>query len=161
MKKLCGLFILLLILYGCNSTKRLTDEEVLLTKNHLIVDGSKNKDEKLSELISLKPNNRTLGIPLALYLYNIGNKNNPKTVEEWAKKKPKKYERLKKLLSEKQSIAYANSMIGSLTINCFAFFSISTGLLVKKLYRFSMFCKPTPRLSFITVLGCKLLVTTK
>lgn len=112
MKKLSYLLIFVTILYGCNSTKRLTEDEILLTKNKLIVDGIKSNDEKLRELITLKPNSSTLGLPLALYLYNIGNKNNPKTVEEWAKKKPKKYERLKKLLSEKQSIAYANSMIG-------------------------------------------------
>lgn len=112
MKKLCYLLFISFLLFGCNSTKRLTEQELLLTKNNVVVDGQKNKDDKLSELITLNPNSRTLGIPLALHLYNIGNKNGPKSVEEWAKKKPKKYARLKKLLSEKQSIAYANSMIG-------------------------------------------------
>ncbi len=112
MKKNIYFLFFIFIFIGCNTTKRLTENEILLTKNNILIDGKKNKDEKISELITLNPNGSALGIPLALYFYNLGNKDNPQTVEEWAKEKPKKYERIKKLFSEKQSIAYAKSMIG-------------------------------------------------
>lgn len=111
-KRLFGLIVVFSLFQACNPTKRLTQNEVLLTKNHVLVEGKKNKDEKITELIALKPNSRTLGIPLALHLYNLGKKDNPSTVEEWAEKRPKKYKKLKNLFSEKQSIAYAKSMIG-------------------------------------------------
>lgn len=111
MKKLSFIFLLIIFVSSCKSIKRLTPEELLLTKNYVFVDQKKNKDKKITELISLNPNTKTLGIPLALYLYNIGDNKGAKNVEEWAKKRPKKYERLKKIFSEKQSISYANSMI--------------------------------------------------
>lgn len=92
--------------------KRVKENEHLLTKNTVIVDGKKTGDPKLQELIVQKPNNKTLGIPLSLYFYNIGDQNKPQTPSEWGQKKPKTYNFIKSVFSEKQSIAFANSMIG-------------------------------------------------
>lgn len=111
MKKLLLFLLLTLFLSACNSVKRVKDSEHLLTKNTVIVNNKKTTDSKLNELIVQKPNNRTLGIPLSLYFYNLGNKNKPQTSSEWGKKKPKTYNFIKNIFSEKQSIAYANSMI--------------------------------------------------
>jgi len=112
MKKLGILFLLTLFFSACNSVKRVKENEHLLTKNSLIVDGKKNSDPKLEELIIQKPNSRTFGIPLSLYFYNLGDENKPQTPSEWGKKKPKTYNFIKSVFSEKQSIAFANSMIG-------------------------------------------------
>lgn len=65
-----------------------------------------------NSLIQQKPNNKTLGLPLSLYFYNLGDPDKPQTPIEWAKRKPKTYNFIKNIFSEKQSIAYANSMIG-------------------------------------------------
>jgi len=112
MKKI-GILILLAVLFSaCNSVKRVKESEQLLTKNNIDFDGKKSSDPKLNELIVQKPNNRTLGLPLSLYFYNIGNEDKPKTPSEWGEKKPKTYNFIKGLFSEKQSIAFANSMIG-------------------------------------------------
>lgn len=112
MKKLCTLLLVLLFLSGCNSVKRVKDNENLLVKNTVVVNGKKTSEADLDELIVQKPNNSTLGIPLSLYFYNLGNEDKPKTPSEWGKKKPKTYNFIKSIFSEKQSIAFANSMIG-------------------------------------------------
>jgi len=111
-KKLGILLLLTLFVSSCNSVKRVKGNEHLLTKNSVIVNGEKSSDPKLQELIVQKPNSKTLGVPLSLYFYNIGNNNKPKTPSEWGKKKPKTYNFIKSIFSEKQSIAFANSMIG-------------------------------------------------
>lgn len=113
MKKLFLFFLFIsLVFTSCNSVKRVGENEHLLTKNSVYVNNTKTSDSKLSELITLKPNSKTLGLPLSLYFYNIGNKNKPQTPTEWGKKNPKSYKFIKNVFSEKQSIAYAKSLIG-------------------------------------------------
>jgi len=106
------LLLLTLFISSCNSVKRVKDNEHLLTKNSILVNGEKSSDPKLQELIVQKPNSKTLGVPLSLYFYNLGDKEKPQTPSEWGKKKPKTYNFIKSIFSEKQSIAFANSMIG-------------------------------------------------
>lgn len=103
---------MLIYLTSCNSVKRVPEKEHLLTKNTVYVNGKKTQDETLNTLILQKPNNKTFGLPLSLYFYNLGDPNKPQTPTDWAKKKPKTYNFIKGVFSEKQSIAYANSMIG-------------------------------------------------
>ncbi len=98
-------------LTSCSSVKRVPEKKYLLTKNTTYVNGKKKNDKVLNTLILQKPNSKTLGLPLPLYFYNIGNKNNPQTASEWGRKRPKTYRFIKNVFSEKQSIAYANSMI--------------------------------------------------
>jgi hypothetical protein len=112
MKKLSILLLLALFFSACNSVKRVKDNELLLTKNTVTVNGKKSGDPKLGELIVQKPNSKTLGIPFSLYFYNLGDKTKPQTPSEWGKWKPKTYNFIKTVFSEKQSIAFANSMIG-------------------------------------------------
>lgn len=112
MKKLLLFLLITLFLSACNSVKRVKDNEHLLTKNTVIVNQKKVSNPKLDELIVQKPNSKTLGAPLSLYFYNLGDAEKPKTPSEWGKKKPKTYNFIKGIFSEKQSIAYANTMIG-------------------------------------------------
>ncbi len=112
MKKLFYILFIPLFFTACNSVKRVKDSEHLLTKNTILVNDKKTTDSELNELVVQKPNSKTLGIPLSLYFYNIGNPNNPKTATEWGKKRIKTYNFIKSVFSEKQSISFANSMIG-------------------------------------------------
>ncbi|MFY0629768.1 MAG: BamA/TamA family outer membrane protein [Flavobacteriaceae bacterium] len=112
MKKLFPYLLIAFLFIGCNSVKRVKESEQLLTKNTIIVNGKKNTISELNDLVTQKPNSKALGIPLSLYFYNLGNKDKPKTPSEWGKKKPKTYNFIKNIFSEKQSISYANSMIG-------------------------------------------------
>ena len=112
MKKIFIFFLLTLFLSSCNSIKRVKDTEHLLTKNTITVNEKKNTNEDLNELIVQKPNSKTLGIPLSLYFYNLGDNTKPQKPSDWGKKKPKTYNFIKNIFSEKQSISYANTMIG-------------------------------------------------
>ena len=51
-------------------------------------------------------------MPFGLYFHNLGNHQKPKTAKEWGKKNSGSYHFIKNIFSEKQSIAYANTMIG-------------------------------------------------
>jgi len=112
MKKIFILFFLTLFLSSCSSIKRVGEDDLLLKQNTIVVDEKKNTNSDLNELLVQKPNIRTLVLPLSLYFYNLGDKNKPNTVNEWGIKKPKTYNFIKTVFSEKQSISYANSMIG-------------------------------------------------
>ena len=71
------------------------DSQFLLTQNIITVNEKKNTNTDLNELLVQKPNIRTLGLPLSLYFYNLGDKNKPNTVNEWGIKKPKTYNFIK------------------------------------------------------------------
>lgn len=96
---------------SCNSTKHVTEGELMLNENYIFIDSLKTKSADLQKYILQKPNPRFLGLPIALYIHNIGNHNKPKTPIKWAKKNPLSYNFVKTIFSEKQSIAYANSFI--------------------------------------------------
>ncbi|WP_299712178.1 BamA/TamA family outer membrane protein [uncultured Tenacibaculum sp.] len=112
MKKHIFYFLLLLILGSCSTIKHVPENELLLTKNTIIVDSVKQKNETLNSLLQQQKNARAIGLPLSLYFYNLGNPRGSKDVEEWQKNHPKWYKLFKDVFSEKQSIAVANTFIG-------------------------------------------------
>ena len=112
MKKIFIYFLLILFLSACSSVKRVKDTKYLLTQNTIIVNDKKNNNADLTELLVQKPNSKTLGLPLSLYFYNLGDNNKPKKASDWGTLKPKTYNFIKNIFSEKQSISFANSMIG-------------------------------------------------
>jgi hypothetical protein len=111
MKKLSFFFLLLIMLTSCSTIKYVKKNQLLLTKNTLYIDSIKSSNYELNELLIQRPNIKTLGIPLALHFYNLGNPNEVKTPKEWGYKHPKTYRFFKTVFSEKQSIAVANSAI--------------------------------------------------
>ena len=112
MKKIFIFLLLFLLINACNSVKSLKDNEYLLTQNTVLVNERKSKNKELNELLIQKPNSKTLGLPLSLFFYNLGDDSKPDKASEWGKRKPKTYQFIKNIFSEKQSISYANSMIG-------------------------------------------------
>jgi outer membrane translocation and assembly module TamA len=111
MKKLPFYFLLILFFSACNSTKYIIEKESMLTQNYIIVDSIRDNNTELEKYILQKPNTKFLGVPIGLYLHNLGNSENPKTALKWGEKHPKKYKFVKSVFSEKQSIAFANSFI--------------------------------------------------
>lgn len=112
MKKVSFYLLLLFLISSCSSIKRVPENKLLLTKNTVIVDEGKNKDDELNDYLLQRPNSKTLGFPFPLYFYNLGNTKNSKTPSQWAKRNPKTYNFFKGLFSEKQSIGVANTFIG-------------------------------------------------
>ncbi len=103
--------LFILILTACNSTKHVKEGDFLLADNYFFIDSTETKASELQKYVLQKPNSRFLGMPLGLYFYNLGNENKPKTPSEWAIENPRSYNFVKRIFSEKQSIAYANSFI--------------------------------------------------
>ena len=111
MKKIFIYFLLILFLSSCSSVKRVKDAKYLLTQNTVIINDKKNTNTDLIELLVQKPNSKTLGLPLSLYFYNLGDNKKPEKASDWGNLKPKTYNFIKNVFSEKQSISFANSMI--------------------------------------------------
>ncbi|NNK20757.1 MAG: BamA/TamA family outer membrane protein [Flavobacteriaceae bacterium] len=104
-----GIFLLIALLSSCNTLKRVGEDELLLTKNTILVDGEKILDEDIKSLIVQEPNTRVLGYPLRLNLYNLAKKDPDSTFQAWLNKKPGREERLANLLSQKQVDALGES----------------------------------------------------
>ncbi len=96
------LFILASVITSCNSLKRVEDHELLIANNTILIDSIKVSDEAIESLIAQKPNSDILGYNWRLNLYNLAKVNPDKQYQEWLYKKPKRKERLTKILSEKQ-----------------------------------------------------------
>lgn len=112
MKKLSFFFLLVVLFSSCSTIKYVKENELLLAKNIVYIDSTKNSSENITELLIQRPNAKALGMPLSLYFYNLGNPDGSKTPSEWGKRNPKTYNFFKNNFSEKQSIAVAKTFIG-------------------------------------------------
>ena len=98
-----SLFILIgIIISGCDSVKRVPKGKKLLTKNEILVNGKKSKEENVINQLYQQPNSTLLGYHLRLNLYNLANPNPDSTYLAKFKNNPGKYERKSKWLSAKQ-----------------------------------------------------------
>ena len=95
--------LIIALLASCNTIKYVEDGDNLLHKNSIIVDEKKSNDSELYSYIIQRPNISTLGVPLKLHLYNLGDLNFEKTFEEWAINNPNKHKKYKNIFSEKQT----------------------------------------------------------
>ncbi len=106
------LLLLLIILSSCNAVKRVKDDELLLKKNTLHIDGEKNKNTDIDNLLTQQPNSSLLGFNLKLNIYNLAKENPNSAFLNWLFRKEKRAKRLENLLSKKQLIELQNSYIG-------------------------------------------------
>ncbi|MDI1318189.1 BamA/TamA family outer membrane protein [Flavobacterium sp.] len=98
-----SLFILIgVIIFGCNTTKRVPNGKSLLTKNDIIVDGKKNKVEDVFNQLYQKQNTSLLGYRLRLNIYNLAKQKTDSIYKAKFTKNPSKYNRKVKWLSKKQ-----------------------------------------------------------
>jgi outer membrane translocation and assembly module TamA len=98
-----SLFILIgLIIFGCNTTKRVPDGKSLLTKNNIFVDGKKNNVEDVFNQLYQKQNSDILGYHLRLNIFNLAKEKTDSIYRAKFVNNPKKYNRKAKWLSKKQ-----------------------------------------------------------
>lgn len=98
-----SLFIIIgTFISSCNSIKRVKENELLLVKNDLIVNGEKSNDPDALSQMYQKPNSRLLNYPLRLNIYNLAEEKPDSTFRDWLQRKPNREERLKNIYSEKQ-----------------------------------------------------------
>ncbi len=98
-----GIFALLFMgVVGCDATKRVPKDRHLLKENNVYVNGSKTDDAKINNFVLQKPNSYILGMPVSLYIYNLGNPNAEKEYTQWLEKHPRWHKFLDAFLSKKQ-----------------------------------------------------------
>ena len=101
--KIIYLILFFLILNGCSSNIYDGLEETVLTDNTFIVNDTIVKRNPVKLLIDPPtPSNKFLGYPIGLYIYNLSSDNPDEKFDLWLNKKPKRYTRLSKILSDKQ-----------------------------------------------------------
>jgi len=107
-----SLFILTLaLLISCNAVKRVSNDELLLSKNTIYLNGEKNKESRIHNQLYQEPNSRLLGIPISLHIYNLAKPQPDSAFQKWLYKKPNRKERLIKIYSDKQVVKMENSYV--------------------------------------------------
>jgi outer membrane protein assembly factor BamA len=101
------LFFLLLLVYtfinSCSSNVYKSFEESILIENTLKVNDTIIKNNPVKLLIQpSSPVNKFFGYPTGLYIYSLSIDNPDEKFDSWLNKKPKRYTRLSKILSDKQ-----------------------------------------------------------
>lgn len=103
--------LLMVLLGGCNTIKKVAEDELLLTRNTIYVDGERTNDDVIKNLIVQKPNTNLLGYPLRLNLYNLAKDDPDSLYNDWLQRKEKREKRLNGLLSKKQVNRLGQSFI--------------------------------------------------
>ena len=100
--KIIVLIVFLTVMVSCNATKRVPEGKYLLEKNTLVINDKKTSNQEIKNFLRQKPNQKVLGVPFSLHLYNRVNPDYETRFEEWLKEKPKTNKKLTNLFSEKQ-----------------------------------------------------------
>ena len=89
-----------ILLGSCNAVKNVSDQQLLLTKNTIEVDGQRVDDFGVLSQLTQSPNIKIplIGIPVGLHLYNLADQKADSTFTTWVQKKPKREQRLINLL---------------------------------------------------------------
>lgn len=106
-----AILFLAIAMFSCNAVKKVPEQDVLLTKNNINIDGKKESDELIENLILQKPNTNILGYPLRLNIYNLAKENPDSLYQVWLERKDKREKRLNSFLSKKQVKRLGESFI--------------------------------------------------
>lgn len=116
MKNLFTKIPLFLLIYAaflsCDAVKKVKEDELLLTKNTIIVDAEEINDAAVYSQLIQEPNTKLAGIPLGLHFYNLANEKPDSTHQAWLNRNPNREDRLIKFLSKKQVDEIGNYRVG-------------------------------------------------
>ena len=108
--KIAVLFLAIAIT-SCNALKRVEADELLITKNNIIIDSLKTANETVQNLVLQRPNTTLAGYPLRLNLYNLAKVNSDSSYNDWLYRKKNRKEKLDKFLSAKQTKKLGESFL--------------------------------------------------
>ncbi len=100
--KISLLFLTLAFFISCDTVKRVSSDELLLTENTIFLNGEKIKESRIYNQLYQEPNAKLLGTPLRLHFYNLAKKNPDSAFQTWLYKKPNRIRRLENIYSQKQ-----------------------------------------------------------
>lgn len=104
-KQFSKIFILVITivnLNACDTVKRVSETDYLLTNTTVIVNDEKDNSETLKNLLYQQANRKILGIPLRLHIFNRARPNRDSIFEAFLDKTPKRRTRLENRYSKKQ-----------------------------------------------------------
>ena len=90
------------ILVGCSVHKSIDADQYLLNENIITYNGQRTNVDSLRKLIPQKPNNKLMGIPLKLMLFQAAKPNAGDDFDRWLEKKTQRLSRMQKIWSQKQ-----------------------------------------------------------
>lgn len=100
--KISLIIVTIVIIFGCNTTKKVPTGKSLLTHNTIYVDGKKDTSEDLFNQLYQKQNSSILGYQLRLNIYNLAKEKTDSIYRAKFANNPKKYQRKSRWLSKKQ-----------------------------------------------------------
>ena len=92
------IFVLSLFTVSCSLQKSLLDEDLILEKTNIKINGNLIKKDSLSDLITFKENSKLLGIPFNAMISSSAKKNPDSIFDEWVNEQKK----LNNIFSPKQ-----------------------------------------------------------
>lgn len=95
------IFVLSLFTVSCSLQKSLLDEDLILEKTNIKINGNLIKKDSLSDLITFKENSKLLGIPFNAMISSSAKKNPDSIFDEWVNEE-KKQKKLNNIFSPKQ-----------------------------------------------------------
>ena len=95
------IFVLSLFTVSCSLQKSLLDEDLMLEKTNIKINGNLIKKDSLSDLITFKENSKLLGIPFNAMISSSAKKNPDSIFDEWINEQ-KKQKKLNNIFSPKQ-----------------------------------------------------------
>ncbi len=96
---------------SCDSVKRVAQNEHILSKSTVYINGKKDNSEIINNLLYQRPNKKLLGVPLRLHIYNTARPNIDSIVDAVIYKTEKRKNKLEKFFSKKQVDRYKESRI--------------------------------------------------
>ena len=110
--KIIIITIISILVWSCSVTKKLNNQEKLISKQTYELNGKKLKQDPITILSKTTVNKKILGIPLKLMIYNLSNQDAEEDFEKWLNEKDKRRLRLEKLISPKQIYQLKKYKIG-------------------------------------------------
>ena len=102
--KIIIITIISILILSCSVTKKLNNQEKLISKQTYELNGKKLKQDPITILSKTTVNKKILGIPLKLMIYNLSNQDAEEDFEKWLNEKDKRRLRLEKLISTRKQI---------------------------------------------------------
>ena len=100
--KISLFFLVLFFIFSCDAVKRLDENQQLLEKNEIFVNGDKISQANIYNQLDKEPNTRLLGIPLRLHFYNLARPHIDSVLNKKYIQDSVKFRRLVNRLSRKQ-----------------------------------------------------------
>lgn len=97
-----SILFFIVLFWSCDTVKRVPNHRYLLTENIVVVDSIQLNNEEVLQIPIQKPNSRLLSIPFALHIFNLARPNNEQRFRDKYINDTIRYQKLSKLLSEKQ-----------------------------------------------------------